>query len=203
MTSKEAGSPGASGHITKSKTANAPCSAPSPATVGTLHPSSPLSSAREAEPEGQQRPREKESLASSTKGRLWRSVNVEESRSKPQGLMTPKQKHRHFCDVAGHCWECEGYALRTFSGRTSWTKCICVCGLGMTAGDHCDCPIELLPCPRHFAASLIGGSERDTLPDPQRFTNASRLGALSSCSRSGAVAHGSLTPPYCICSRLL
>jgi hypothetical protein len=150
---------------------------------------------REAEPDGQHRPRLKDRLASSSRERLWRSVNVEESRSEPQGLMTPKQKHRHFCVVAGHYWECEGYAQRTFSGRTSWSKCICLCGVAMIAGDHRDCPMEFLPCPKHLPASPIAGSERDTLLDPYRFTNASRLRNLSSCSGSGAIAQGSLAPP--------
>lgn len=73
--------------------------------------------------------------------------------------------HQHACDVAGHYWECDGYALRTFSGRAFWTKCICICGIAMTARDHRDCPIELLPCPEHVAASLTAESEREALPD--------------------------------------
>lgn len=80
--------------------------------------------------------------------------------------MINRKTHRHWCDIAGHEWECEGYALRTFFGTTAWTKCICICGVAMTAGDHRDCPVELLPCSEHLGGSLIGESERDTLPDP-------------------------------------
>jgi hypothetical protein len=76
----------------KGEGGNVSCSAASWATAGTLHPSSPWNSMREAEPDGQHRPRLKDRLASSSRERLWRSVNVEESRSEPQGLMTPKQK---------------------------------------------------------------------------------------------------------------
>jgi Calcineurin-like phosphoesterase len=46
-----------------------------------------------------------------------------------------------------------------------------VCGLGMTTGDHPDCPIALLPCPKHLATSLVGGSKRDTLPIPSAAPN--------------------------------
>lgn len=45
--------------------------------------------------------------------------------------------HTHFCDVAGHHWEC------------SSTECECLCGLRMEEGDHSDCPVELRACPEH------------------------------------------------------
>jgi hypothetical protein len=80
--------------------------------------------------------------------------------------MSAGRIHRHWCELAGHDWDCEGYALRTFSGRTYWTKCVCICGTAMTTRDHRDCPIELLPCPEHLAESLITGSEIQAAPDP-------------------------------------
>jgi len=44
--------------------------------------------------------------------------------------------HRHYCDVAGHEWQCGG-------------NCNCICGLPMEGNDHSDCPVELRPCPEH------------------------------------------------------
>jgi hypothetical protein len=46
----------------------------------------------------------------------------------------------HYCDVAGHRWQCNGRA----SG-----PCECFCGLPMEEGDHSECPIQLLACPKH------------------------------------------------------
>ena len=44
--------------------------------------------------------------------------------------------HRHFCDCAGHDWQCgEG--------------CHCICGFPMERHDHSNCPVELRPCPEH------------------------------------------------------
>ena len=58
--------------------------------------------------------------------------------------------HRHFCDVAGHWWECNGTALR--AGDTQPSVCTCLpCGLPLEGFDHsqCDDPVELLACPEH------------------------------------------------------
>ena len=44
--------------------------------------------------------------------------------------------HRHYCDVAGHEWQCGG-------------NCECICGLPMEQGNHSDCPVELRACPEH------------------------------------------------------
>ena len=44
--------------------------------------------------------------------------------------------HRHYCDFAGHDWQCSG-------------NCECICGLLMEGNDHSDCPVELRACPEH------------------------------------------------------
>jgi hypothetical protein len=46
--------------------------------------------------------------------------------------------HRHFCDFAGHNWQCNG-------------TCECICGLPMEGNDHSKCPVELRACPDHSA----------------------------------------------------
>jgi hypothetical protein len=46
--------------------------------------------------------------------------------------------HRHYCDYAGHDWQCSG-------------DCECCCGLPMERHDHSDCPVELRACPEHAA----------------------------------------------------
>jgi hypothetical protein len=45
--------------------------------------------------------------------------------------------HTHFCDVAGHPWQCES------------SECICICQVQMEQGDHNRCPIELRACSQH------------------------------------------------------
>jgi hypothetical protein len=44
--------------------------------------------------------------------------------------------HRHYCDYAGHDWQCSG-------------NCECLCGLLMEGNGHSDCPVELRACPEH------------------------------------------------------
>jgi len=59
--------------------------------------------------------------------------------------------HRHFCDVAGHWWECNGKAMR--SGDAEPSICTCIpCGRPLEGFDHsrCNAPIELLACPEHI-----------------------------------------------------
>jgi hypothetical protein len=46
--------------------------------------------------------------------------------------------HRHYCDFAGHDWQCS-------------EDCECICGLLMEGNDHGDCPVELRACPEHAA----------------------------------------------------
>lgn len=58
--------------------------------------------------------------------------------------------HKHFCDYAGHEWECDGSALRPLTGQTEPTICVCLdCQVPMEQGDHGECAIELLACPAH------------------------------------------------------
>jgi hypothetical protein len=63
--------------------------------------------------------------------------------------------HRHFCDFAGHHWECEGTALRLFAGHSEPTVCMCLKHqVSMEEGDHSKCPVELLACPGHRDVQL-------------------------------------------------
>jgi hypothetical protein len=58
--------------------------------------------------------------------------------------------HQHFCDAAGHWFECDGKALRR--GDTEPSVCVCdTCGLPLEQGDHSRCKnlVELLACPAH------------------------------------------------------
>jgi hypothetical protein len=74
--------------------------------------------------------------------------------------------HRHYCDVAGHYWECEGKALR--GADTEPTVCICLpCGRPLEGFDHsrCHAPIELLACPEHWSAVESTGTPRQAKPD--------------------------------------
>ena len=51
--------------------------------------------------------------------------------------------HRHYCDYAGHDWQCD--------------KTVCVCfdhDVPMEDGDHSQCTIELRACPEHREAQL-------------------------------------------------
>ena len=61
-----------------------------------------------------------------------------------------RMSHRHFCDFAGHYWECEGTATRLFAPKPS----VCMClthGVPMEAGVHSECSVELLSCTEHRA----------------------------------------------------
>jgi hypothetical protein len=61
--------------------------------------------------------------------------------------------HKHWCDVAGHDWECNDSA------------CMCFCGERMEQGDHSDCPIGLRACPRHpVPYGLAEGEEPGGVP---------------------------------------
>lgn len=54
--------------------------------------------------------------------------------------------HRHACGY-GHYWDCDGTAI-----RYSEELIVCICldhGVSMEDGDHSQCTIELLNCPRH------------------------------------------------------
>ena len=61
--------------------------------------------------------------------------------------------HRHFCDYAGHYWQCDGTALRLVDTEPS----LCMCrhhNVPVEEGDHSRCMIELLACPQHRDAQL-------------------------------------------------
>src|ERR1035441_4329178 len=59
--------------------------------------------------------------------------------------------HTHFCDIAGHPWQCES------------RECTCICQKPMEQGDHSHCSIELRACPEHSnEQSSIVDREQDT-----------------------------------------
>ncbi|WP_263377071.1 hypothetical protein [Granulicella aggregans] len=59
-------------------------------------------------------------------------------------------QHSHFCDYAGHTWECAGTAQRSLTGGSEPSLCMCqVHQVPMSEGDHSECPVELLACPEH------------------------------------------------------
>ena len=64
--------------------------------------------------------------------------------------------HRHFCEIAGHDWQCSD-------------NCDCICGLPMNGNEHTDCPIELRPClehdPEQEARILEAMSDGGALPE--------------------------------------
>lgn len=77
--------------------------------------------------------------------------------------------HQHFCDFAGHHWQCESTALRPLAGQSEPTSCICLnCRIPMEEGDHSQCSVELLACPEHRNEQLRRmGYEPGTANMPQ------------------------------------
>ena len=69
--------------------------------------------------------------------------------------------HQHWCDYAGHYWDCPGTAVRLFEAEP--TICMCIQhGVPMEEGDHSECAIELLSCPDHRADQMrVMGYEPD------------------------------------------
>lgn len=62
--------------------------------------------------------------------------------------------HRHYCDQAGHDWQCS-------------EDCECICGLPMEGHDHTECPVELRACPEHAAEQQQSIAEAmPSEPDP-------------------------------------
>jgi len=58
--------------------------------------------------------------------------------------------HRHFCDFAGHDWQCDGADSGPSAENSEPTRCICILhGTPMEDGDHSLCPVELLACPEN------------------------------------------------------
>ena len=89
--------------------------------------------------------------------------------------------HRHYCDYAGHDWQCAG-------------DCECICGLPMEGNDHSECPVELRACPEHSAAQQLSHAEatssepmkgRIKIPPRRKLVRAlrraSRAGFVGAC----------------------
>jgi len=80
--------------------------------------------------------------------------------------------HRHFCNFAGHEWECEGTALRLLAGDTSPSVCMCFThGVPIEDGDHSDCSIELLACPEHLDEHMLAMGYLPGSPVPSPVPN--------------------------------
>ncbi|MGB7848540.1 MAG: hypothetical protein WBL63_23205 [Candidatus Acidiferrum sp.] len=64
--------------------------------------------------------------------------------------------HHHYCDFAGHRWECTSPECECFDHNVS-----------MENGDHSQCRIELRACPEHEAEQQQSIAEAmDSEPDP-------------------------------------
>lgn len=77
--------------------------------------------------------------------------------------------HLHFCNFAGHEWECEGAALRPLAGDIEPSVCVCLTHrVSMEDGDHSACSIELLACPEHREEQMraMGYAPGYTVPSP-------------------------------------
>lgn len=84
--------------------------------------------------------------------------------------------HRHWCDYAGHYWECFGTAIRLFRAEPS----VCMCiqhAMPMEQGDHSACSIELLSCPEHRADHMraMGHDPDYVIPSSPEDTEPSSL----------------------------
>src|ERR1700687_4860622 len=88
--------------------------------------------------------------------------------------MGESMSHRHYCDHAGHFWECEGAALRPLAGDTEPFVCTCIHHqVPMEDGDHSQCTVELLACPEHRDEQLRDmGYEPGTINMPQPMNEA-------------------------------
>ncbi len=77
--------------------------------------------------------------------------------------------HKHYCNHAGHFWQCDGNALRYIVDGAEPSECICeTCELPMELGNHARCQIEFLDCPEHLHEWLRAfGHEPDNSPMPQ------------------------------------
>ena len=75
--------------------------------------------------------------------------------------------HQHFCDVAGHWWECQGTALRF--GDKEPSICMCLkCGVPLESGDHSHDYVELLACPEHRKVDEFSTAPHPAEPDAER-----------------------------------
>ena len=74
--------------------------------------------------------------------------------------------HKHWCDYAGHEWECSGSAIRPFQNEP--TPCFCMQHqTSMDDGDHSNCPIELIACPEHRRDQKIAMGYDPDQPFPE------------------------------------
>src|SRR3984957_12506675 len=95
--------------------------------------------------------------------------------------------HRHFCDYAGHYWQCDGSALRLGDKEPSLCMC-CDHGVPMGDGDHSQCITELLVCPEHRDAQFRQmGYEpgTDNMPHREEAAEASTFQDKDGCPTVG------------------
>jgi hypothetical protein len=95
--------------------------------------------------------------------------------------------HQHFCQIAGHYWECGGETLR--SDDTQPSICICLpCGLPLEGFDHssCDGPVELVACPEHRAEAL----RRLEVAKEKFRRRAAEFRLREKCKRIGSLPEG-------------
>jgi hypothetical protein len=95
--------------------------------------------------------------------------------------------HQHFCDVAGHYWECDGKALR--GGDTEPSTCTCLpCGLPLEGFNHssCDGPVELVACPQHLVEAL----RRLEVARKEFHRRAAKFGLNEKCERLQSLPEG-------------
>lgn len=95
--------------------------------------------------------------------------------------------HRHWCDWAGHDWQCSG-------------DCECLCGLPMEGNNHSECPVELRACPKHEVEAARAIAEAMSAePDPsfvQRWQE--RELALPHCACGCAEGETSKIVGFCL-----
>jgi hypothetical protein len=95
--------------------------------------------------------------------------------------------HRHFCDFAGHNWQCG-------------EQCHCICGLPMEGHDHSNCSVELRPCPEHAAEQERRMAEAMSSVPDAAFMRESNEGesALPHCECGCAEIESSKVVGWCL-----
>lgn len=96
--------------------------------------------------------------------------------------------HKHYCDTAGHKYDC------------SDGSCECVCGLPMEGHDHSDCPIELRPCPEHAVDQErpVEAVEPDAMPIDFSVLSDEHQKALPHCNCGCADADPDSIVGWCL-----
>jgi hypothetical protein len=94
--------------------------------------------------------------------------------------------HRHFCDFAGHNWQCV-------------EQCHCICGLPMEGHDHSKCPVELRACSEHAAEQERRMAEAMSSEPDAAFMQESNDGesALPHCECGCAETESSKVVGWC------